>query len=217
MKKLFFIAAIASAALVSCTKNEVNEPAAQQEITFTAPIVGHLTKAQTGEVGTSYNKDEQFKVYAWYCEEEAFNPDNAQLYMNAITVAHDATINADPDARDLYEDAVHCIGTIYNKLIELGMAASSDKLDKLATAIEGIINQGAVNITVQEGDTYTIPAGYHNGSGTVKLVLETHRSCRPGLRKLLTISFLRASGWMNWGLSSMCFIRRSAYLDIWKK
>lgn len=57
--------------------------------------------------------------------------------------------------------------TIRNKLIELGMAASSDKLDKLATAIEAIVNQGAVNITVQEGDTYTIPAGYHNGNGTV--------------------------------------------------
>jgi hypothetical protein len=52
-------------------------------------------------------------------------------------------------------------------LIELGMAASSDKLDKLAAAIETIVNQGAVNITVQEGDTYTIPAGYHNGNGTV--------------------------------------------------
>lgn len=57
--------------------------------------------------------------------------------------------------------------TIRNKLIELGMAASGDKLDKLAAAIEGIVNQGAVNITVQEGDTYTIPAGYHNGNGTV--------------------------------------------------
>ena len=56
---------------------------------------------------------------------------------------------------------------IRNKLIELGMAASNDKLDKLAAAIEGIVNQGAVNITVQEGDTYTIPAGYHNGNGTV--------------------------------------------------
>lgn len=56
---------------------------------------------------------------------------------------------------------------IRNKLVELGMAASSDKLDKLAAAIEGIINRGAVNITVQEGDTYTIPAGYHNGNGTV--------------------------------------------------
>lgn len=56
---------------------------------------------------------------------------------------------------------------IRNKLVELGMAASSDKLEKLATAIEGIVNQGAVSVTVQEGGTYTIPAGYHNGSGTV--------------------------------------------------
>jgi hypothetical protein len=58
--------------------------------------------------------------------------------------------------------------TIRNKLIELGMAASGDKLDKLATAIEGIINQGAVSITVKEGDTVTIPKGYHNGSGTIQ-------------------------------------------------
>ena len=56
---------------------------------------------------------------------------------------------------------------IRNKLIELGMAQSGDKLEKLATAIEGIINQGAISVTVQEGGTYTIPAGYHNGSGTV--------------------------------------------------
>lgn len=57
--------------------------------------------------------------------------------------------------------------TIRNKLIELGMAQSGDKLDKLAAAIEAIINQGAVSVTVQEGDTYAIPAGYHNGNGTV--------------------------------------------------
>ena len=56
---------------------------------------------------------------------------------------------------------------IRNKLIELGMAASNDRLDKLAAAIEDIVNQGAVSVTVREGDTYTIPAGYHNGSGTV--------------------------------------------------
>ena len=58
--------------------------------------------------------------------------------------------------------------TIRNKLIELGMAASSDKLEKLATAIESIINQSAVAAEVKEGETYTIPAGYHNGSGTVR-------------------------------------------------
>lgn len=56
---------------------------------------------------------------------------------------------------------------IRNKLVELGMAQSGDKLDKLATAIEGIIDQGAVSVNIKEGDTYTIPKGYHNGSGTV--------------------------------------------------
>lgn len=57
--------------------------------------------------------------------------------------------------------------TIRAKLVELGLATSVDKLSALASAIEGIINQGAVSINVQEGDTVVIPAGYHNGSGTV--------------------------------------------------
>ena len=57
--------------------------------------------------------------------------------------------------------------TIRDKLIDLGLATSTSKLDALATAIDGIANRGAVSATVQEGDTYTIPAGFHNGSGTV--------------------------------------------------
>lgn len=57
--------------------------------------------------------------------------------------------------------------TIRTKLVELGMAQSTDNLDALATAISGIENRGAVSASVQEGDTYTIPKGYHNGSGTV--------------------------------------------------
>lgn len=57
--------------------------------------------------------------------------------------------------------------TIRAKLVELGMAQSTDNLDKLAAAVEGIENRGAISATVQEGDTYTIPKGYHNGSGTV--------------------------------------------------
>ena len=56
------------------------------------------------------------------------------------------------------------------KLVELGMAQNTDNLDKLAAAVEAIENRGAVSATVQEGDTYTIPKGYHNGSGTVSAV-----------------------------------------------
>lgn len=57
--------------------------------------------------------------------------------------------------------------TIRDKLIDLGLASSTSKLDALATAIDGITNRGAISASVQEGDTYTIPAGFHNGSGTV--------------------------------------------------
>lgn len=57
--------------------------------------------------------------------------------------------------------------TIRTKFVELGISNSTDKLDALATAAEGINNRGAVNATVTEGTTYTIPAGYHNGSGVV--------------------------------------------------
>lgn len=57
--------------------------------------------------------------------------------------------------------------TIRTKLVELGLAQSSDDLDKLAVAVDSIVDNGAVSVQVQEGDTYTIPKGYHNGSGTV--------------------------------------------------
>lgn len=63
--------------------------------------------------------------------------------------------------------------TIRSKLVELGLATSTDNLTKLATAIEGVINQGAISITVTEGKSITIPAGYHNGSGTVTAVSDT--------------------------------------------
>lgn len=57
--------------------------------------------------------------------------------------------------------------TIRAKLIELGMATSVDNLTRLAAAIEALVNRGAVSVEVKEGESYTIPAGYHNGSGVV--------------------------------------------------
>lgn len=53
------------------------------------------------------------------------------------------------------------------KLVELGLAESGAKLDALATVIAQMVNQGAVSVQIREGETYTIPAGFHNGSGTV--------------------------------------------------
>lgn len=58
--------------------------------------------------------------------------------------------------------------TIRAKLVALGLVESSAKLDTCATAVDGIENQGAVSVNVREGESYTIPKGYHNGGGTVK-------------------------------------------------
>ena len=57
--------------------------------------------------------------------------------------------------------------TIRTKFVELGIATGTDKLDALATSASKIENRGAVNASVTEGTSYTIPAGYHNGSGVV--------------------------------------------------
>lgn len=57
--------------------------------------------------------------------------------------------------------------TLRAKAVELGIAQNTAKLDALATAYGGVENKGAVSAQVREGDTYTIPKGYHNGSGTV--------------------------------------------------
>lgn len=62
--------------------------------------------------------------------------------------------------------------TIRAKLVEMGMATSTDNLTRLASAVEAIVNQGAVSVEIVEGTTYTIPAGYHNGSGTVKALTD---------------------------------------------
>lgn len=63
--------------------------------------------------------------------------------------------------------------TIRAKLVELGLASSVDTLDVLASAVDGIINKGAVSVEIKEGTTYTIPRGYHNGSGVVKAITDT--------------------------------------------
>lgn len=57
--------------------------------------------------------------------------------------------------------------TIRAKMVELGLATNTDNLDVLAESMDNIVNQGSVSAQVKEGETYTIPAGYHSGSGTV--------------------------------------------------
>lgn len=60
--------------------------------------------------------------------------------------------------------------TLRTKAVALGIGSALDKLDDIADEFDSIVNNGAVSVSIQEGDTYTVPAGYHNGSGTVSAV-----------------------------------------------
>jgi hypothetical protein len=53
-------------------------------------------------------------------------------------------------------------------LVGLGLAPSTDQLPTLADKAAAIKNNGAVDAQVKEGESYTVPKGYHDGTGTVK-------------------------------------------------
>ena len=57
--------------------------------------------------------------------------------------------------------------TIRNTLLAWGLAQATDNLDDLADALASVVNRGAVAVELDEGETYTVPQGYHNGSGAV--------------------------------------------------
>lgn len=89
MKKLFFIAAVAGAALAGCTKNEV-APSAQNEITFAVPVVGTQTKApQYGEIdNNTYPTSERFQVYSVWHSADFPGWTASTLYMNQVECEH---------------------------------------------------------------------------------------------------------------------------------
>lgn len=57
--------------------------------------------------------------------------------------------------------------SIRTKLSGMGIALSTDDITTLASRVDSIADRGAIAANVQVGESYTIPQGYHNGSGTV--------------------------------------------------
>lgn len=69
--------------------------------------------------------------------------------------------------------------TIRTKLIALKLSTkggegvepvaitATSNLDDCASAVDAIINNGSISVAIKEGETYTIPKGYHDGTGTV--------------------------------------------------
>lgn len=60
------------------------------------------------------------------------------------------------------------VSKIKSVLTPAGITTSTDKIDGVADKLEAnFTDRGAVQASVKEGETYTIPKGWHNGAGTV--------------------------------------------------
>ena len=56
------------------------------------------------------------------------------------------------------------------KLVAMSLAQSGADLEDCVTAVEGIVDNGAVSGNISSvAEQYTVPAGYHNGSGKVQI------------------------------------------------
>ncbi len=92
MKKTLVFAALASVALVGCTKNVEVANNDLNEITFDTPVLAPATKADE-ITGTTFPKNVDFAVFAWYNASEltGTNVDAGSLYMNDVRVSYDST------------------------------------------------------------------------------------------------------------------------------
>ena len=90
MKRFFFIAAIAGAALVSCTKNEVAPSVNEQvAITFDTPVMSAATKAAT-EIPATFPTDKDFAVYAHHYANGYSTLAAGTRYMTNVQVEYQA-------------------------------------------------------------------------------------------------------------------------------
>ena len=94
MKKTLVFAALASVALVGCTKNVEVANNDLNEITFDTPVLAPATKADE-ITGTTFPKNVDFAVFAWYNASELTGTNVAagNLYMKDVTVSYDSTID----------------------------------------------------------------------------------------------------------------------------
>ena len=92
MKKTLVFAALASVALVGCTKNVEVANNDLNEITFDTPVLAPATKADEIK-GTTFPDTVDFAVFAWYRATELTGTNVAagSLYMNDVTVSYDST------------------------------------------------------------------------------------------------------------------------------
>lgn len=79
--------------------------------------------------------------------------------------------------------------TLRTKLVALGLVQSTANLQACVEAVEGIEDKGAVSKTLDAtagNQSYTVPAGIHNGDGQVQIVLEEKSVTPSGAAQTVT-------------------------------
>ncbi len=131
--------------------------------TGTLSLTGNAGTANVLSGKTFYNTNAKSKQTGTMTNRSNSNPD-----ATAIAVANNKYLRYTVP-QGYYENS--CLDTL---LTNLGNASASDVLSgKTFTSSAGLkvsgtmTNRGAVSATISAGGSYTIPAGYHNGSGKV--------------------------------------------------
>lgn len=106
MKKTLVFAALASVALVGCTKNVEVANNDLNEITFETPVLAPATKSDE-ITGTTFPTSADFAVFAWYNASELTGTNVAagSLYMNDVRVSYDSDKNDDTDGKGAWKPA----------------------------------------------------------------------------------------------------------------
>ena len=92
---------------------------------------------------------------------------------------------------------------IRNKLVSLGLASSTDKIDTLATTIDNIQSRSSSNVTISNR-TVTVPAGFYpsNASKTISSVTQATPSISVSSSGLITASSTQSAGYVSSGTKS---------------
>ena len=105
MKKTLVFAALASVALVGCTKNVEVANNDLNEITFDTPVLAPATKADEFK-GTTFPTSADFAVFAWYSATQITETGAAgSLYMKDVTVNYDSTKDDTTDGKGAWKPA----------------------------------------------------------------------------------------------------------------
>ena len=105
MKKTLVFAALASVALVGCTKNVEIANNDLNEITFETPVLAPATKSDEIK-GTTFPTSVDFAVFAWYSATQITETGAAgSLYMKDVTVNYDSTKDDTTDGAGAWKPA----------------------------------------------------------------------------------------------------------------